>query len=85
MRLVVPICCFCEKVRDDTGTERGGGLWQDFKFYMAIYMLRPEEVMFSHTYCPECLSYYRDFLSSPAGATNRNETEGGHDGAVTNA
>jgi hypothetical protein len=76
MRQVVPICCFCEKVRDDTGTEPGGGLWQDFKLYMAIYRLRPEDVMFSHTYCPACLSYYRSFLSLPAGATHRNQTEG---------
>ncbi len=85
MRQVVPICCFCEKVRDDSGTEPGGGLWQDFKLYMATNMLRPAEVMFSHTYCPGCLSYYRNFLASSAGAINRNETEGGHDGAVTSA
>lgn len=69
MRSIVAMCCFCEKVRDDTGTEPGGGLWQDFKFYMGTHMLRPEEVMFSHTYCPGCLSHYRDFLTSPKGAT----------------
>lgn len=69
MRQVVPICCFCEKVRDDTGTEPGGGLWQDFNLYMASHVLRREEVMLSHTYCPGCLSYYRDFLTSPKGAT----------------
>ena len=85
MRQVVPICCFCEKVRDDTEAEPGGGMWQDFKIYMAAYRLRPEEVMFSHTYCPECLSYYRNFMASSAGATNLNEPEGGHDGPVTNA
>ena len=59
MRQVVPICCICEKVRDDTGTEPGGGLWQDFEFYMARHMLRPWEVKFSHGYCPGCLLLQR--------------------------
>ena len=77
MRRIVPICCFCERVRDDTGTEPGEGLWQEFKSYLAIYMPRPEEVMFSHTYCPACLSYYREFLGVPAGATNRDERKEG--------
>ncbi len=85
MRHLVTICCFCEKVRDDGGTESGMGIWQEFKIYMAKYMLRPADVQFSHTYCPGCLSYYRNFLGSSAGARNRNEAEGGHDGAVTNA
>lgn len=75
MRQIVVICCFCEKIRDDRGAEPGGSLWQDFKVYMATYMLRPEDVMFSHGYCPACLSYYRSFLSLPAGAINRNQTE----------
>lgn len=69
MRLIVAMCCYCEKVRDDTGTKPGEGLWQDFKFYMACHMLRPEEVMFSHAYCPACLSHYRDFLKLPNGAS----------------
>ena len=69
MRPRVAMCCFCEKVRDDTGTEPGEGLWHEFKVYMASHMLRPEEVMFSHTYCPACLSVYRDFLKFPKGAS----------------
>ena len=82
MRQILVICCFCEKVRDDTGAESGGGLWQDFIFYMATNRLRPDDVMFSHTYCPACLLYYRDFLSSSESAITR--TERGHDGTVSN-
>ena len=80
MRTVVAMCCLYEKVRDDAGTEQGGGLWQDFTFYMGIHMLRPDEVMFSHGYCPGCLSYYRDFLASQQGASHGSGMERGHDG-----
>ena len=37
---------------------------------MARHMLRPEEVMFSHTYCPGCLSAYKDFLTSQKGVSH---------------
>ena len=70
MRSIVAMCCFCEKVRDDTGTEPGGGLWQEFTFYMARHKLRPEEVMFSHAYCPGCLSDHQDFLTPVKGASH---------------
>jgi hypothetical protein len=65
MRPIVAMCCFCEKVRDDRGTEPGGVLWQDFTIYMSIHMLKPEEVMFSHGYCPGCLSVCKDSLMQP--------------------
>ncbi len=85
MRRRVTVCCFCEKVRADIEAEAGRGLWQDFQLYMATHRLRPADVRVSHTYCPGCLAYYRNFLASSENAINRNETEGGHDGAVTNA
>jgi len=77
MKPIVAMCCFCEKVRDDIGTEPGGGLWQDFKFYLARHMLRPKEVVFSHMTCPACLSYYRDFLASQQRASHGSGMEKG--------
>lgn len=77
MRQIVAICCFCERVRDDIEAQPGQGQWQEFKTYMARYVLKPDQVMFSHTYCPTCLSYYRAFLGGAAGVTERSETEGG--------
>lgn len=73
MRQAVPICCLCEKVRDDTGTEPGRGLWQVFTIYMAMYRLRPTELRVSYTYCPGCLAYYRNFLASSEPAIDQNE------------
>lgn len=70
----VAMCCFCDKLRDDAETEAGRGRWRDFRVYMAEHMLKPEEVIFSHTYCPGCLSYYKEFLGSSL-AVHEKETE----------
>lgn len=86
MRQILPICCFCEKVRDDTGTEPGKGLWQNFILFMSIYRIRPHEVIFSHGCCPACLSYHRSLLSlQRGGAINPNATEERSDGGVMHA
>jgi hypothetical protein len=55
MKKILPVCCFCQKVRDDRGTEVGQGLWQEFRVYMGAHKLKPEEITFSHTYCHDCL------------------------------
>jgi hypothetical protein len=76
MRHLVTMCCFCEKVRDDVGTEPGTGVWQEFKIYLAKYLLKPADIRFSHTYCPGCLAYYRAFLALSHEASPRPEKEG---------
>ena len=55
MKHILPVCCFCQKVRDDTGTEAGQGLWQEFRIYVVAHKVRPEDITFSHTYCDGCL------------------------------
>jgi hypothetical protein len=77
MKQLVAICCLCEKVRDDVGTETGRGIWQEFRVYMVKHMLRPEEIMFSHAYCPGCLSNHLNFLASPTTVISRHATERG--------
>lgn len=52
MKEVLPICCFCEKVRDDAGTGAGEGIWQDMK----SRELRPLDTIFSYGCCPDCLA-----------------------------
>jgi hypothetical protein len=56
MKKILPICCFCEKVRDDAGTEAGEGLWQDMKIYMVSRGLRPLTTSFAYGCCPDCLT-----------------------------
>lgn len=54
MQVLVPRCCFCEKVRDDDGTDVGQGRWIDHKTYYTKHNLLPDDVWFSHTCCPDC-------------------------------
>ena len=64
MKRIVASCCFCQRLRDDLGTEAGKGLWHEFSNYMAMHKLRAEDVNLSGAYCPSCLVHYGDFLVS---------------------
>jgi len=45
LRGILPICCCCKKIRDDT----------DYWHGVEGYISKHTEARFSHTYCPECL------------------------------
>ncbi|MEI8342718.1 MAG: PAS domain-containing protein, partial [Verrucomicrobiota bacterium] len=42
---LLPICCSCKKVRDDTG------YWNQIEAYIS----RHSDALFSHGYCPDCI------------------------------
>jgi len=45
---LLPICCYCKKIRDDRG------YWQSLE----LYFLEHSDMRFSHGLCPECLEKY---------------------------
>lgn len=47
---ILPVCCVCKKIRDDTGIRHGTGKWMD----MEVYIRDKAGVDVSHGYCPEC-------------------------------
>ena len=49
---IIPICCVCGKIRDDTGAEPGHGEWLTPDVF--IYKKTTADV--THAYCPDCLS-----------------------------
>ena len=53
---ILPVCRLCKKIRDDSGMEPGKGRW------MAIedYVFEKENIMVSHSYCPECAKKMKD-------------------------
>ncbi|HLZ34764.1 MAG TPA: hypothetical protein VKP13_12150 [Nitrospira sp.] len=55
MKQILPVCCFCQKIRDDAGTGVGQGDWKNLENYLIAQELRREDITFSHTYCDDCL------------------------------
>lgn len=47
---MLPVCCVCHQIRDDTGTEHGKGKWLGLDEFIA----KKTNVQLSHTYCPNC-------------------------------
>ena len=57
LRGILPVCCFCKKVRDDEG------YWEQVDVYIKKHL----DADVSHSICPECLrkhypDYYKDCL-----------------------
>jgi len=63
MYVVVPMCCFCDKVQD--GEYRGDQhpAWVPLRVYRAKYGLLPEEIWGAHTECPDCGGQYEQFMA----------------------
>ena len=53
---ILPVCCICKRIRDDSGREHGTGQWMSVE----KYMYHKTKVDITSTYCPECLTKERD-------------------------
>jgi PAS domain S-box-containing protein len=58
---ILPVCCVCGKVRDDTGTEQGKGDWQSLQAFVTEH----SDTSLSHTFCPPCYQEYRQQQGLP--------------------
>ena len=48
---IVPVCCECKSIRDDSGKEIGSGEWMPVE----QYILTKSKLAVSPTYCPKCI------------------------------
>ncbi|MGR3319802.1 MAG: response regulator [Candidatus Anammoxibacter sp.] len=62
---ILPVCCKCKKIRDDTGCLHGEGEWMA----MEVYLQKKAKVDVSHGYCHACydevkkeIEDYKDML-----------------------
>ncbi len=49
---ILPICCYCKKIRADSPGDEGKGLW----YSLEDYFTRTKGVDCSHGCCPECFA-----------------------------
>ena len=52
---ILPVCCVCGKIRDDSGAEHGKGAWERLEEYVT----RHSNARVSHGFCPDCYREYR--------------------------
>lgn len=63
MTQVLPLCYWCEKVRDDIDSQPGQGIWCDFHVYLQRYQMNSHEVSFTNVFCPTCSPLVKSFMS----------------------
>jgi YesN/AraC family two-component response regulator len=49
---LLPVCCMCKSIRDDTGKDVGAGEW----ISVEEYLLTRSRIAISPTYCPGCIN-----------------------------
>jgi DNA-binding response OmpR family regulator len=47
---ILPVCCVCKNIRDDTSDKPGRGEWRSFE----NYLVKKAKIDITSTYCPEC-------------------------------
>lgn len=70
---LLPVCCVCGLIRDDTRFSPGRDRWVTQRKYRETHGVNPAEFALTHTYCPECFTkvqdtvrqYFRQIGTSP--------------------
>ena len=57
---ILPVCCVCGLIRDDTGVDHGQGVWLN----AGQYLCTRTSTKVSHGYCPRCFAKAEQELSS---------------------
>ena len=53
---LLPICCLCGLIRDETGTTSDLIRWITPRTYCETHGVNPADVPLTHTYCPKCFT-----------------------------
>ena len=53
---ILPVCTYCKKIRDDTGTEHGKGKW----LRMEEFLYHKGGAAVSHGCCEDCYEKHKD-------------------------
>lgn len=51
---LLPQCCVCGLIRDETGSRPGGISWITLGSYRRLRQVRATALYFTHGYCPAC-------------------------------
>ena len=51
---MLPVCCVCELIRDETGSSRNRERWVTPRAYRRTHGMNPADFPLTHTYCQKC-------------------------------
>lgn len=57
---LLPCCCVCGLIRDETSTSHAHERWVTQGTYRKIHGVKPSDCGLTHTYCPECFIQVRN-------------------------
>jgi hypothetical protein len=71
--MVLPVCCVCRLIRDETGSTPGLDRWVTPRTYRTTHGVNPADCLLTHTYCLTCFTeaqetvkqYFREIGTSP--------------------
>jgi hypothetical protein len=52
---LLPVCCVCRLIREETGVPRDSAHW-----YRKTHGVNPADFPLTHTYCPKCFTQVMD-------------------------
>ena len=53
---LLPVCCVCDLIRDDTVSSPDRERWVTPRTYRKTHGANPDDSPLTHTYCPECFT-----------------------------
>jgi hypothetical protein len=70
---LLPVCCVCGLIRDETGYRPPHERWVAQRTYRKTHGVNPTTLALTHTYCPTCFTkvqgtvrqYFREIKSAP--------------------
>ena len=70
---MLPVCCVCELIRDETGSSPARECWVTPRTYRTTHGVNPADCLLTHTYCQKCFTkaqetvkqYFREIGTSP--------------------
>lgn len=57
---LLPVCCVCGVIRDDTRLSPHRELWVTSRMYHETHGVNPAELAHTHAYCPDCFTKVHD-------------------------
>jgi len=61
---LLPVCCVCKLIRDETGASLDRERWVTQRTYRKTHGVNPADCLLTHTYCPGCFTQAMDRMQA---------------------